>query len=223
MDANPCGPPLERPRPPAAEVLTDEQWAALNPQRFKNHATAWEEVTRTMAQTADGKDLLDTMTKWINGDRSLAPIRNTVGKLLKGESGSTPLFRKAYNLLRALKESPYQAPESLYRGLYLKGKDADRLLAKHFGDETFDMNISSWSARREKAATYANIGRQKFDYWQVIVEWRGPKQAMSVQNAARTAKPYADAEWIGAGRFRVVDRKVINGKIRVVVEQVAGI
>lgn len=193
--------------PSPAGRLSAEQYEAMLPE------SKWSEEKRqaildSLSTTPDGKVLADTLDRFQDGG-SIARLRTNVEKYLKGETLNPTSTARAEVLVDALRHAPtHQAPEKLYRGMTVKGK-LDNVLAKYVPGEPLDLSITSFTTDRKIATKFQNMtGSGSGGGTRVMVELIGDdKRLLPIQNLARDRRLFAEREWVGGGRYEIVEAK----------------
>ncbi len=205
-------------------VLTDEQWAILDPDRLKGRSSlrstlddAEAEFFAALNATDDGKSFATFVDKWQNAKTGQTRLRNDLAKILDGASADTPALKRAQSFLDALRQSPFQSPE-LHRGIALKGK-LDSVLKQFVPGTTLDINASSFTSARKVAQNFAGRSATGSKPTRVIFRLVGDNQSMPIMNN----RWLREKEWVAGGKFRILEVKKVSGTVNVTIEQIAGL
>lgn len=217
-----AAPPPTPPRPAAPSgAITAEQYQALTP------TSSWSEAKRAeildaLGSTPQGKILGDTLSKFQDGG-SISRLRTNIDKHLAGEALDPTSTARVESLLDAIRHSPEEwAPETLFRGMSVKGKP-ENILAKYVPGEQLDLSLTSFTSDRKVATRFQQIssGKSTSGRTRIMVELVGPgKKALPIQNLPKDQRLFREKEWVSAGRFRIVEaKKSPNGAIIVRITQ----
>lgn len=200
--------------------LTREQYDALLPDR------AWSDEKRqrileALRSDENGRILADTLDRFQDGG-SIARLRTNIGKRLAGEQLDRTTLARVDSLLDALRHAPTgDAPDVLYRGMTVKGK-LDNVLAKYVEGDELDLSLTSFTTDRKVATKFQGLTSGSGGGTRVMVELVGPdKRLLPIQNLARDRRLFAEKEWVGGGRYRIVSaKKSPSGGILLRIQQV---
>ncbi len=161
------------------------------------------------------RNLLAWVDKWTNAD-SFVRFRKDVSSILSGTADFTkPAIKRARAILKAIDSSPYQKPDSLWRGMSIKGK-ADDLIGQFQPGSRLDLNISSFSGKRTVADKFMKTTHTS-GKTQVRLEWLESGKAMPIQNISEFVDEF---EWVGGGQFEVIAARKDSGRLLLKVRQV---
>lgn len=206
--------------PVAAGRLTTAQYEAMMP------SSTWSEAKRNSILDAlraddNGSILADTLDRFQDGG-SIARLRTNIAKRLAGEVVDQTSAARADAVVDALRHAPVDAaPTKLFRGMSVKGTESN-LLAKYTPGDSLDLNLTSFTTDRAKAVKFQQMTAGK-GTTRVMVELVGEdKRLLSIQNLARDRRLFAEREWVGGGRYEVLEaKKAPAGGIIVRIRQVA--
>lgn len=187
---------------------------ALNPRK-----TGWTTKTReqTLAElnsTEEGRTLAGTLDTFQNGTATgITRLRNDLVKHGKG----IPTSKRAEVFLRTL-NGVQPITRTLYRGARLQGTVETQL--QKFQDrqksrQSISLNVSSFSesptvadlfAQTEGAGHKVNLERSI----PIIIELKGPKKAIPLENLAKSRTVASEEEWITAGKFKILAIKKVQ-------------
>jgi hypothetical protein len=185
----------------------------------------WSEQKRTqildaLRSTPNGEVLADTLDRFQDGG-SISRLRTNIAKRLAGDPVDPTSATRADAIVGALRDAPPDlAPERLFRGLSVRGS-VDGLLEKYRASDSLDLNLTSFTTDRNAAKRFQDMtsGRGKV---RVMVELvGGDKRLLPIQNLARDRRLFKEKEWVGGGRYRVVEaKKSGDGGVLLRIEQV---
>lgn len=191
--------------------LTDEQYAQLKPRWDLNKR---KRVIAALRSTPAGKVLEETLSGFQSGaSRGIPLLKTNLAKHLAGQALEPGAVARVENLLAALRNSPLQPPQRLYRGLRLD-LDPDEVVARFAGRSSFDLNLSSFTADRKMAQSYAESGgagasgsknRKRFTNVIFDLDTSGRTKALPLENLAKNSLFANEKEWITGGRFDLLD------------------
>lgn len=201
--------------------FTKDQAEALNPiQRSRNK---WKqglddrlESARQLFKGSPQESFHDWTQRWSNAKRGQTRLRNDIAEVLSGADIDTPALRRARSSLRALEHSGGK-PETLYRGMSIKGK-LDNVVEKFPVGERVDLGMSSFTSQRKVADDFARMS-SKTGTTQVRIEWLGRGKAVPIENLSE----FFEGEWVSGGSYRIVETKQYAGTVIVRVEQVSSL
>jgi hypothetical protein len=208
-------------RSSADAFLTRGQYDALTPTR------AWSEEKRaeilsTLRETDEGKILADTLERFQDGG-SIARLRTKIDQYLAGVEIDATSRSRAEALLNAIRNAPEDwAPDTLYRGMTVKGK-LENVLAKYTpGGEPLDFNLTSFTSDRNVAKRFQQMtSKGSGNETRVMVELIGDgKRALPIQNLPRDSRLFKEKEWVSAGRYEIVEAKKSSGSVLLRIRQV---
>lgn len=217
-EANPCAPPGQVAQPEPT-LTQDDFIRALGPRSRRLDWDLHYEARRILSQSEEGAALLDFVDKWVSGKSNR--YRNEIKKYLAGTL-TGPAKSRIDSLFSAFRRSP-GLPDafSLHRGMAINGK-IENVIKKYKVGDTLDLNLSSFTAARSVAndfakQTYANL--PNLHRTKIIIEWVGEKRGViPVQNL--TTKFFKEFEWIGGGRFEIVEVKQASGALHMKMRQI---
>lgn len=203
----------------AGAVLSREQYDVMTPD------SAWsaekrERILAELHQTPEGKVLADTLERFQDGG-SIARLRTKIDKYLAGEDVDATSRARAEALLNAIRHSPEWAPDTLYRGMTVKGK-LDNVIAKYIPGESMDLNLTSFSADRKIATNFQKMtAKGGANETRVMVELVGEgKRTIPIQNLPKDRRLFKEKEWVSAGRYEIVEAKKASGAILLRIRQI---
>lgn len=199
------------PAPPRVGNLSAEQYDAMRPD------AKWSQEKRDAILTAlranpAGKVLADTLDKFQDGG-SIARLRKNITKRLAGEAIDPTSTERVDTLLDAIRHAPTDwAPETLYRGMTVKGK-LENVLAKYAPGDSLDLSLTSFTSDRAAAVRFQNMtSKGGGGETRIMVQLVGDdKHALPIQNLPHDRRLFKEKEWVTAGRFRIVDAKKAPG------------
>ena len=200
--------------------LSTEQLRALAPD------SQWSEEKRNLIlealrSTDEGRILADTLDKFQDGG-SIARLRSNIEKRLAGETLDKTSAARADAIIDALRAAPTDiAPEKLYRGMSLKGK-FDNIAGKYTPGDNIDLNLTSFTSDRKIAVNFQKMTASKGST-RVMVELVGEdKHLLPIQNLARDRRLFKEKEWVGGGRYEILEtKKAPDGALIVRIRQAA--
>lgn len=196
--------------PDQGTMLAPEQYEALRPSK-----SGWSEAKRasildSLRATPEGKVLAQTLESFQDGG-SIARLRGKIDKRLAGEAIDATSTARADALLAAIREAPTDwAPETLYRGMSVKGS-LDNLLAKYQAGGDLDLSLTSFSSDRGVAKRFQDMTAKGKDT-RVMVELVGEgKRALPIQDLPKDRRLWREKEWVSAGRYEIMEAKKAPG------------
>lgn len=200
--------------------FTRDQFEAMVPGSMWTDAKR-QTILSALKKTPSGAVLADTLDSFQDGG-SVARLRTSVDKRLKGESDNPTRAARADAVIGALRAVPHDiAPAKLFRGMTVKGTEAN-VLSKYRSGDKLDLNLTSFTTDRKVAVKFqgltSNRGKAR-----VMVELQGGnKSVLPIQNLARDRRLFKEKEWVGGGQYRITEaKKSPSGGIILRVEQVA--
>jgi hypothetical protein len=201
--------------------LTPSQYDALRPTSTWS-AEKRDEILKALRETPEGKVLADTLERFQDGG-SIARLRTKIDKYAAGADIDATSKARAEALLNAIRHSPEWSPDTLYRGMTVRGK-LDNVIAKYRQGESLDLNLSSFTTDRNVAK-----GFQKFtakgagNETRVMVELVGDgKKTIPIQNLPKDKRLFREKEWVSAGRYEIVAVKKSAGSVLLRIKQIGG-
>lgn len=172
-----------------------------------------------LKRTENGRVLADSLEKFQDGG-SIARLRASVDTYLRGESLNPTSRARAEAIVDMLRHAPTEwAPDTLYRGMSVKGS-LENVLAKYRTGDPLDLNLTSFSSDRKVATKFQSMTATKGST-RVMVELVGEgKRALPIQNFARDRRLFQEKEWISGGRYEVIDAKKTATGVLVRIRQV---
>lgn len=214
-------PALRRPAAPAAtpetvplvQLLSAEQYGALAPRRG-----GWTTSTRNATLTAlkatpEGRSLAKVLDSFQSGASTAIPrLRTDIQKTLAGDPGLADGRKDSVRTLLNAIHHGDAGDRPLYRGMQIPGT-AEEVLARYAPGSTQDVMLASFSSDKKLATDFTVKGAgQKVrgaTKTGVLIEWTtGPKHALPIENLGKSRIFANEREWVGAGRYRVVDSKI---------------
>lgn len=200
-------------------ALSREQYDALTPE------STWtpekrESILTELRATPEGKVLADTLERFQDGG-SIARLRTKIDKYLAGEEIDATSKARAEALLNAIRHSPDWAPDTLYRGMTVKGK-LDNVIAKYVPGESIDLNLTSFSSDRKIATKFQKLtAKGSGNETRVMVELIGEgKRTIPIQNLPKDRRLFKEKEWVSAGRYEIVEVKKSAGSVLLRIRQI---
>ena len=181
-----------------------------------------QEATQNALIEGGHEDFTDWTNRWLGG--STDELNSDISDVLTGNTQhlTESELDRAKAALAAMDNPPSPKPNTLYRGIAVAEND---IAFFDIWDEwsigsTPDWDFDSFAAEPMVADVFANasrVGRST----PVVFEWVGAGKALQLENLST----FAEAEWLGAGTFRVKDIRedTISGNFGFVVtiEQIA--
>lgn len=199
--------------------LSRGQYDALAPE------SAWSEEKRqailtSLRETPEGRVLADTLERFQDGG-SIARLRTKIDSYLAGQDIDATSRARAEALLNAIAHAPEDwAPETLYRGMTVKGQ-IDNVIAKYEVGGSIDLNLTSFSADRKVATRFQQMTSKGGRETRVMVELVGDgKKVIPIQNLPKDRRLFREKEWVSAGRYEIVSVKKSNGSILLRIKQI---
>lgn len=151
---------------------------------------------------------------------SIARLRTAIEKRLAGTEIPQTTAAKVDSLLDAIRHSPIEAPEVLYRGMTVKGK-LETVLAKYEPGQALDLSLTSFSGDRSIATKFQGMTAKGGNETKVMVRWVGSdKRAVPIQNLPKDRRLFKEKEWVTTGRYRIVNVRKQAGQVILDIEQV---
>jgi SPP1 gp7 family putative phage head morphogenesis protein len=199
------------PSAPAQDtLLAPEQYEALRPSK-----SGWSEAKRAsildaLRATPEGKTLAQTLESFQDGG-SIARLRGKMDKHLAGEAVDATSAARADALLGAIRDAPTDwAPDTLYRGMSVKGS-LENVLAKYQPGDDLDLTLTSFSSDRGVAKRFQDMTAKGKDT-RVMVELVGEgKRVLPIQDLPKDRRLWREKEWVTAGRYEIVEAKKAPG------------
>lgn len=199
-------------------VLSPEAYRALKPNPRYSPGLR----RRTLDGLGDGPDqriLADTLARFQDGG-GINRLRVNIARRLAGESVPKQTAHRIDTVLNAIRHSPKEfAPTVLHRGMAVKGGPGE-ILARYQSGSKLDLNLTSFSSSRTIAREFADANDAR-GRTRVLIEWHGDKNALPIQNTSDNPKFHREAEWVAAGKFRVVQSRRSGDRVVLRIEQVA--
>lgn len=210
------------PEPPEDALLTREQYQVLTPERAWS-AEKRDEILTTLRETPEGKVLADTLEKFQDGG-SIARLRTKIDQFLEGAELDATSKARVEAVLDAIRNAPENwAPETLYRGMTVKGK-LDNVLAKYVEGDTLDLSLTSFTSDRKVATKFQKMTSKGGNETRIMVELVGEgKKAIPIQNLPKDHRLFREKEWVSAGRYEIVSAKKSTGAILLRIRQAAAL
>ncbi len=200
--------------------LSAGQYDALTPQA-RWTAERREEILSALRETDEGRVLADTLERFQDGG-SIARLRTNIEKYLSGVEIDATSRKRVEALLNAIKHAPDDwAPDTLYRGMTVKGK-LENVLAKYVEGDSIDLSLTSFSSDRKIATKFQSMtAKGSGNETRVMVELVGDgKKVIPIQNLPRDQRLFKEKEWVSAGRYEIVSAKKSAGSILLRIRQV---
>lgn len=204
----------------ADAFLTRGQYDALAPNSTWS-AEKREEILTALRESPEGKVLADTLERFQDGG-SISRLRTKIDQFLAGQEIDPTSRARAEALLNAIRNAPEEwAPETLYRGMTVRGK-LDNVLANYEVGGTMDLNLTSFSADRKVATRFQQMtAKGTGNETRVMVELIGEgKKTLPIQNLPADRRLFREKEWVSAGRYEIVEAKKSSGAILLRIKQV---
>jgi hypothetical protein len=198
------------PRPPAQ--LSTEQYDALLPRRGGWTTKTRKATVATLKTSTSGRRLEKVLASFQHGtSRSIPLLRTDLEKHLAGGGGLSEGRRDAMGTLLDAIANCDAGDRTLYRGMSIPG-DFESVAARYEVDSTVDISLGSFSTDSKLATEFSQTGAgQKVrgaTRTPVVIEWLGEtKRALPIENLAPSRVFANEREWIGSGRFRIVEAK----------------
>lgn len=205
-------------RAAADAFLTRGQYDALTPQSAWS-ASKRDEILAALRETPEGRILADTLERFQDGG-SIARLRTKIDQYLAGVEIDATSKARADALLNAIRHSPDWAPDTLYRGMTVRGK-IDTVLAKYQQGESLDLNLTSFTSDRKVATRFQSMTSKGGNETRVMVELVGEgKRTIPIQNLPKDHRLFKEKEWVSAGRYEIVEVKKSSGSVLLRVKQI---
>ena len=217
----PVGPRVPpRTNTPTRGALTSDQYEVMRPSRSWTPEKR-QQILTELGKSENGKVLADTLEHFQDGG-SIARLRTTIDKRLRGEHLPALSEARADSVLDAIRNSPTDmAPDTLYRGMTVKGR-LENVLGKYVKDADLDLSLTSFTADRKVATRFQSMTSKGGGETRIMVELVGSdKHALPIQNLPKDRRLFNEKEWVSAGRFRIVEaKKLTYGSMLLRIEQI---
>ncbi len=211
-----------QPPPPTTQPLGDDLVEAMEPTGKKEARTALQDRLASLRERyptgTRERDFIDWADKWTEAS-SQTRFRNDIEKVLQGADLDKPALKRAKTVLDALETSTYQKPDTLYRGMTVKGGNIDNVVSKYVPGERLDLNLSSFSSDRKVANKFASDNWKPGSNTRIRLEWEGDGTALPLEKLA----DFNEFEWVGGGQFEISSVRKYADTVIVTIRQVASL
>ena len=190
--------------------LSPAQYEGLKPtgaNQFDRNNLTYADLD--LQETQEGRDVSELGQDFQESTTGAQSVRDDTWHVLNGRSKGKERDRQIHSLVDAAREVPQDMiPPKLYRGVAIDHGDLGTFLNENAKGKTIEIGPSSFSSQKSTGVAYATDPDSFLDRPTPIlieVDTSGGMQALPIENLAKTAQQYDQHEFIGMGRFEVVD------------------
>lgn len=187
--------------------LTSDQYDVLRPEAKWSEARR-REIVAALSTDPNAKALLESLQRFQHGG-NISRLRTNIEKHLTGQVLDPTSTAKAEALLDAIRHAPDDwAPDTLYRGMTVKGK-LENVLAKYTNGDPLDLSLTSFTTDRKVAKRFQHLtSKGTGGETRIMVELIGDgKKVLPIQNLTTDFRLFKEKEWVSAGQYRIVEAK----------------